>query len=352
MSLFNDFRQRLDARAILLHYGAENCRDQPGPDGTTEILHSCLIDRVEPHHSNGDRNPSACLNIEKKLYVCYTLGWGGDLLRLIQKMENADGLADLELGSMLTGSVKKPDDFKAEILRLMDRRQPDAVELPRYSDAVLTPWMVSHPYMRDERGITQDAHELLRLGYDPALNRIVFPHFFGGRLVGWQTRAIPHRPGWPGSIPQIPKYKNTPGFPKAETLYAYDLADHSQPVVVVESPMSVAKAFSLGVRNVVATFGAKVTDTQIQLLRDFPEVTVWFDDDFAGRAGERNIVTNLHRHTTVTTVAPEPGRDLGDYDDFQAVCLILAGSIPATMILADYARAERYRSSSYGKDPR
>lgn len=339
-----DFRDRLDARAVLEKYGAENCREQPGPDGTTEIVHSCLIDRVEPHHNNGDRNPSACLNVEKKLYVCYTLGWGGDLLRLIQKMENADGLSDLDLGGMLTGSVKKAEDLRDQILKLMDHTRPDSVDLPSYSEAVLTPWMFSHPYMRDNRGISQNAHTLLRLGYDPKINRIVFPHFFGGKLVGWQTRAIPPGPGWPGTANQIPKYKNTPGFPKAETLYAYDLASKRNRVVVVESPMSVAKAYSLGIGNVVATFGAKVTDTQIQLLRDFPEVIVWFDDDPAGRAGERNLVQNLYRHTTVSAVQPEVSRDLGDYTDTTAVRSTLQGSIPATIILADYARAERFRS--------
>jgi DNA primase len=342
-SLLRDFRDRLDARAVLEHYGAENCRDQPGPDGTTEIVHSCLIDRVEPHHNNGDRNPSACLNVEKKLYVCYTLGWGGNLLRLIQKMENADGLADIDLGGMLTGSAKKPDDLRAEILRLMDRSSPDAVELPRYSETILAPWMQSHPYMRD-RGISQEAHQILSLGYDPKINRVVFPHFFDGKLVGWQTRAIPPGHGWPGTTVQTPKYKNTPGFPKAETLYAYDLAHRNRRVVVVESPMSVAKAYSLGVGNIVATFGAKVTDQQIDLLRNFPEVVVWFDDDFAGRAGERNLVTNLYRHTTVSAVIPEKGRDLADNDDATAIRRTLMGGKPATMLMADYARLERFRS--------
>ena len=343
-SVLRDFRDRLDARAVLAHYGAQNCREQAGPDGTTELLHSCLIDRVEPHHNNGDRNPSACLNVEKKLYVCYTLGWGGDLLRLIQKMENADGLADMELGGLLTGSVKKSDDLRAEILKLMDRSHPHPIELPRYADTILAPWMVSHPYMRENRGISQEAHQLLRLGYDPKLNRVVFPHFFDGKLVGWQTRAIPPSNSWPGTTVQIPKYKNTPGFPKAETLYAYDLADRHRRVVVVESPMSVAKALSLGIGNIVATFGAKVTEHQMHLLRDFPEVIVWFDDDPAGRAGERNIVTNLYRHTAVSAVIPDKGRDLADYDDPTAIRRTLLGAKPATILMADYARSERYRS--------
>lgn len=338
-----DVLSRLDPRAVLAHYGAQNCHDQVGPDGTTEIIHSCIIDRVMPHHKNGDRSPSASLNVEKRLYCCYSLGWGGDLVRLLQKMEKADALTDLDFTGLLTGSVRSVEDFRAEIIRLMTPTHSASVDLPRYADSVLSPWMASHPYLREERGISQEAHEALRLGYDPVINRVVFPHIFRGHLVGWQTRAIPGRPGWPGTPSQIPKYKSTPGLPKAETLYAYDLADRSRPVVVVESPMSVAKAVSLGVDNVVATFGAKVADPQVDLLRDFPEVVVWFDDDPAGRGGERSVVRRLYRHTSVSVVFPEPGRDMGDYDDPGAVRRAIAGAVPATMMLAEYARADRYR---------
>lgn len=346
--LWADVRSRIDPRAVLDRYGAQNCHEQTNAsDGTTEIIHSCILDRVMPHHSNGDRNPSAAMNVEKRTYVCYALGWGGDILRLIQKMENADGLLDLDLTPLLAGSVRPAEDFSREILRLMDRRSPEAVELPRYADSILNPWMVSHPYMREERGITQEAHEILRLGYDATINRIVFPHFQGGNLVGWQTRAIPSRPGWPGTHPAIPKYRSTPGMPKSETLYALDLADRHRLVVVVESPMSVAKAVSLGVGNVVATFGAKVTDTQVDLLKDFPEAVVWFDDDPAGRAGERGVVTRLYRHIPVSVVLPEAGRDLGDHTDASTIRRAISGSVPATMAMAEYAVAERHRSGAF-----
>jgi hypothetical protein len=345
--MYQQYRRRLDGRLLLEHYGAQNCSEQAGPDGTTEIIHSCLLDRVEPHHSNGDQNPSACLNVDKKVYVCYSLGWGGDLFRLIQKLEDAPSLADVTpmVGSMLTGSTQDSDAVVAEINSYFTQHAHTDAPLPTYSDRILTPWMVSHPYLREERGISQGAHEMLRLGYDADVNRVVFPHFVHGDLVGWQTRAIPARDGWPGTDPDWPKYKSSSGFPKAETLYAMDLAQRHRPVVVVESPMSVAKAYSLGITNVVATFGAKVTDTQLQLLRDYPGVTVWFDGDPAGRSGERKLVDGLHTHTVVSVVVPEAERDLGDYNDADEVTKAIAGAVPATMMRAEYARAERYGRS-------
>ena len=83
--MYEDYKRRLDARQVLEHYGADNCMEQMGRDGSTEIIHSCLLDRVEPHHRNGDQNPSAACNLDKKLYVCYNY-WGGDLFHFIAKM--------------------------------------------------------------------------------------------------------------------------------------------------------------------------------------------------------------------------------------------------------------------------
>ena len=79
--------------------------------------------------------------------------------------------------------------------------------------------------------------------------------------------------------------------------------------------MSVARAVSLGLPNVVATFGAKVSRRQIALLhRNFDTVYVWFDRDGAGLAGEKKLVEGLHRHTSVFVITPDGGRDLGDAD--------------------------------------
>ena len=339
---YNDYKRRLDGRALLEHYGAQNCTEQPGADGTTEIVHSCLLDRVEPHHTNGDANPSACLNIDKGVYVCYALGWGGDLMHLVAKLEDKDSLSAAlpTISEMLTGATADTETFSDELDRLFSTPVYD-IDLPSYSTRVLDPWLYCHPYMTDERGIPEEIQALLKIGYDMEENRIVFPHFVQGRLVGWQKRVIPERPGWPGTTVQQPKYRNSSGFPKAETLYNYDIASRHRHVIVVESPMSVAKAHSLAIPGVVATFGAKVTDHQAELLRSFERVIVWFDADPAGFAGQHRLVEALHRHTDVLVVDPDE-RDLGDYTDPGELHSTLASARPAALVLAEYDMQRRY----------
>lgn len=337
--VFADYRRRLDARAVLDFYGAENCHEEINKDGiTVEIIHSCLLDRVEPHHANGDQNPSAACNVDKKLYTCYAY-WSGDLFRLIQKMEgqgSLEGIAPV-VRDFLGDSALASADFVAEVEKILASLAEGSysVDLSTYNERILAPWAFVHPYL-NERGIDNETASRLRIGWDERTNRITIPHFWKGKLVGWQARAIPDRPGqWPGTVPDQPKYKSKPGFPKSSTLYGYDLAspDHA---VVVESPFSVIKAVALGVPNVVATFGAKVTIGQVELLRRFRKVTVWMDDDTAGRVAERRLVNNLYRHTLVDIVHPDPQRDLGDCCTREEVERKLASTEPAVLALIRY----------------
>jgi 5S rRNA maturation endonuclease (ribonuclease M5) len=336
LSAYGEYRRRLDAREVLARYGAQNCTEQINrKDGTTEIVHSCLLDRVEPHHKNHDANPSAWCNVDKNLYVCSSY-WSGDLLHLIQKLEGKENLSEVlpTVGEMLRGATQERDQFAAHLQKLFTAHEIYDAEIPTYSPQVLNPWSASHPYMREERGISQEVHQRLRIGYDPAENRIVIPHFWEGQLVGWQKRAIPERPLWPGTMNPFPKYRSSTGFPKSDTLYGFDYASRGHQIVVVESPMSVARAHSLGITNVTATFGAKVSRHQIEMLTDFGEIIVWFDHDPAGYHGARQLVEGLQRHTKVLVVDPDEGSDLADYPSAEAVCAKLETARPAALWLA------------------
>jgi DNA primase len=169
-------------------------------------------------------------------------------------------------------------------------------------------------------------------------NRIVFPHFWNGRLVGWQQRSIPADPRWPASDPAIPKYKNSSGFPKSETFYGAQWLKNSDTVIVVESPMSVAKAHSIGLTNVLATFGAKVSSSQIDLLKGFSHVVLWFDADHAGKLAEKKVTKGLFGFTDVKVVAPEENKDLADYQTLEEVIAMIDSAVPSALVLAQWDR--------------
>lgn len=353
---FDEYTRRIDPRAILDYYDAENAFEQTNTDGTVEVIHSCLLDRVESHHQNGDQHPSAALNIDRKLYVCYSYSdpdpdsryWGKsgmNLFRLIMKLEGKSDVSQVipEISRFLDGTVKEKDDFAAELEALcstVGRDRPAPIRT--YSARILEPWAYVHPYIV-ERGIDIDTASRLHIGFDSVENRITIPHFWRGQLVGWQKRAIPERAGeWPGTANPEPKYRSSPGFPKSTTLYRYDDALQSRRVCVVESPFSVIRSQARrdGIA-VVATFGAKITDQQIQLLRRFDEVVVWMDADGAGAGAERRLVEQLYRTINVSVVKPDYGMDLGDYEDPEEVRVKIDDAIPAWMKLTQIDKEKK-----------
>lgn len=336
---YKAFLHRLDARALLEHYGAQNMTEQVNfKDGSTEIVHSCLLDRVEPHHTNGDANPSASCNIDSKTYVCYAMGFGCDLFHLVMKLEGRESLGDSMgvIGEFLLGATMSTAAFREEIEKAFTATSAYTIDLPSYGPQVLKSFEHPHVYW-NHRGITHDAQRQLQLGYDSREKRIVFPHFVNATLVGWQKRVVPGE-----TCPDYPKYKNSPGFPKSETLYHLDQARKYESVVVVESPMSVAKAVSEGLPNVVATFGAKVSQHQLDLLTEFSSVFVWFDRDAAGIGGEKKLVEGLYRHAKVRVVAPDRGKDMGDCSHDEMVAK-LYDAVPAYTRLGLYDLYKKMR---------
>ncbi len=342
-----DYLRRIDPQRILDHYGARNQSEQRNKKGEIEVIHSCLLDQVEPHHANQDENPSAAMNVDAALYACYGY-WMGGIFDFVLKMEQKEDLHDIVdvLGTFLSDSVSahSADEFRAELAALFraGEARPPTLSTPAYAESAIRRWTgVRHPYLTQERGITDAAYDQLRLGYGDQSRRVVFPHYVGGKLLGWQQRAVPSRDGqWPGSVDALPKYKNNPSFPKSTTVYNIDaVRPGGAPTVVVESPMSVARAISLGYPDpIVATFGATIPRGQLDVLRGLGPVVLWFDADPAGWKAEIKVCDGLHRHQQVSVVVPEQGKDLGDYDSLDEIRDKIAAATPAVLRMIEHRR--------------
>lgn len=354
-SRYQEYLRRINPQKVLDYYDAKNAYEVHMDNGDTEIQHSCLIDKVDTHHTHGDQNPSARLNVDKKLYICYSYG-GGDILWLIKTMEQTDDLMSIAhiIEQFLDDSVSDVADFLKELDGIFTDDTPTAVPIPKYSDRVLRNWGFIHPYMVKQRGCSEESLSRLQIGYDENDVRITFPHFFNGSLVGWQKRSVPDGLGYPATpLDQhglCPKYKNTVGFPKSDTVYNWDLIHKRKrdTIVVVESPMSVAKAETLTdgddlLSGCLATFGAKIGSAQMDLLKSFKRVFVYMDSDSPGFIASQKLVRKLHKYTDVMVVNPEPNKDLGDYNDVDDVFRVIDRAEPAFLTLAKW---DRWRDGS------
>jgi hypothetical protein len=309
--MYRNILRTVSAADVLDHYQAENIT----PQGD-ELIHSCLIDRVHPHHSNGDASPSASLNVEKLVYNCWSYG-GGDLLWLIQELENCDETRAIDKLARFADSGDS-ENVKSMVQRVKDILKADDVEadMPTYSKVILRPWQAIHPYLTS-RGISEDVLMAHDIGFDPEDNRIVIPHFWHGKLVGYQKRRQDDD-RWPttpftddGKYPV--KYQNSKSFPRKSTMYNVDNVTGSS-VVIVESVMSVLKAETLGFDNFVATFGGRVTETQVKNLDQYDEFTIIMDNDESGWHGAQSLYRYLKKlgKTRIRIFLPPDGMDAAD----------------------------------------
>ena len=305
-------KERL-CRMLLEEFGATHIR--PGGDG--ELVHGCLL--PFGNHKDQDRNPTASLNWKKLVYSCLGCGAGGGLIWFIGLCRDESGEQARQWLEEQTGTGADEQSL-ASLLAFFDAvydksRRDTSTPIPRMNDRVLEPWLCIHPYLTEDRGVPEDNVIEAKVGYGVLRirvgedrfvdsHRIVIPHFWKGDLVGWQSRRLIKADG-------TAKYLSTPDFPKDQTVYRYD--EKADVAIVVESPMSVLAKLHLG--HIEATFGASVTDRQVQLLSMHRKVVLFMDNDEAGWNATRRLGEALEAYSAVWVVENPFAADPADMDD-------------------------------------
>lgn len=274
-------------------------------------------------HKNGDTTGKFSINREKRCYNCFVCG-GGNLLSLVMATEDLDP----EAATKFLYGLTKAEDAGSEALDEIDRRyggRSNRREVPYFNQRVLDKWDQPHRWY-DERGIHNNIRNFFGCGYDPEALRhkngesysgpaVVLPHFYEGKLVGWQNRWLdPDRPKW------VPKYTNTPDFPREWTLWGYDACIEGvedQKPIIVESVPTALRLWSLG-HPAIATFGSNMSENQMVLLRGFLQgVVLAPDNDAPGTKWLAQLTDYLGDYIPLSVVGPvgEKGDDLGDIDE-------------------------------------
>lgn len=316
---------------LLTEFGVDRISANPR---TGELVHGCL---VSGYHQDQARNPTASLNYRKLTYNCLGCQAHGGLLWFIatmRKCSTSDAYKWMEDTSGIAPTSVDLDMLLAIISESYNPTRMTTDIIPTYSERTLDPWLVHrHPMLLDgdaEFGIPgwhirEENLNLMKVGWDPEEDRIVIPHFWKDKLVGWQGRRI-----WKF---QGPKYKSTPDFPKDQTLYNFDPRKRYDHVVVMESPRSVLSKVHLQVEMskptvFAGTFGAEITKQQIQLLARAERVIWFLDPDEAGwkamvgTEDNPGVVTRLMPYTQNFTVKNPWDADPADLSDDDFLSLV------------------------------
>lgn len=165
---------------------------------------------------------------------------------------------------------------------------PRCFELPCYSSIPVDQLPLDHPavqflhkdHLFDLKRYAEEHHivycpldggkSIQSAPFITSSERLIFPVYFQGSMVGWQLRTVPGT--FYGDREGAIKYYHL--FNKGSYLYNYDNAKAANPelVIVVEG---VKKALKFP--NAVATFGTGITPKQHQLIREWKNIIVMMD---------------------------------------------------------------------------
>lgn len=285
-------------------------------------------------HKHGDSTGKFAIHREKKVFNCWVCG-GGTLLSLAMACQDLAEEDAIEWIKQFAGE-QTDERFEDEIDDLLrDEIERDPVT-PWFNTRVLDNFecLTQEAFdWIDERGIDQQLAAEHRIGYNSHEVKIskkgryegpgmILPHFWGGQLVGWQTRWLEpdsERPPW------VQKYNNTRDMPKRWTIWDYErwyLSEEA--IVVVESVPTALRLQSLGFPS-MATFGGTVTPEQFKLLRACQQGLILApDNDDPGMKFIRKAIDyELDKFVPVYVCEPVgeegSGDDLADLEDDEEI---------------------------------
>jgi DNA primase len=296
-----------------------------------------------PSHQHGPSPNAEQFKINRKdgLWLWHCFGdcqKGGDVIELVKQMTGYDDshvrfwFAE-KFGDRLTLSkpkgerkTEKPADPSAEKAATAqpatENGSADQTSTPSQSTSMKPlrfhlNLKTDVPYLR-QRGLTEETITRYGLGL---CNRGVLKGYIAIPVYGHpheeDANPLAYLGRWPGDdydeAAGRPRYKWPDGFLKSQVVYGLTEAlegTDGKPLIVVEGPFKVYHLVQAGFPNVVAIFGASLSDEQAAILvATGRPVVLMFDGNEAGRVGMRTAAGKLIVKTFVHAVKLPDGTE-------------------------------------------
>ena len=282
---------------------------------------------VCPFHD--DHSPSMSVSKEKQIYTCFSCGATGNVFKFVGDYENISFMeavkkcAEMASINIDIGQAKKVNkhqdlydiyelsqkfyqnnintEYGKKAKEYLRNRNLDdniikefGIGLSLNEKDMLTKLLKSKKYedkLLLRSGLVNENNYLLN---DVYRNRIMFPLYdLNGKVIGYNGRV------YNGETEN--KYvnsKETDIFKKRELLYNYhrakDESRRKKSVIIMEGPMDVIRAYTVGVKNCVASLGTAFGKEQAMLIRKLASnVILCFDGDDAGLKATKGAIEEL-----------------------------------------------------------
>lgn len=254
-----------------------------------------------PFHNNS-RTPAGEVHKENGLFFCFSCQKTAPLIEVVMHssgrsyFEAARFIKSKEGETNLEAEVQKQLYAKPEFIPF------DEVVLKRLYNGLLVSDRAKNYFKY--RKINTDSWSKFSLGYSIKQDMVTVPvHSPEGIPIGFVGRSVEGK-----------EFKNTPGLPKAKTLFNLHRVKTSDNVYIVESSFDAIRLDQVGIPS-VATLGANVSKAQVELLQKyFNNIVVVADNDEAGGNMKDRIIEKLGSRVSVIKLDKQY-KDIGDMDD-------------------------------------
>lgn len=285
---------------------------------------------VCPFHD--DNHPSMSVSKEKQIYTCFSCGATGNVFNFLMDYKSVSFKEALKIVADRAGISVNIGEVKEAISPNTKLYEAYELAYKFYQNNINTKeGEIAKEYLNKRKinndvikefgiGLSLSKRDLLfkllekkgfdkktindsgliasnKEGYfDMYYKRIMFPLWDTfGKVVGFSGRIY--------NSDDISKYINTKEteiFKKGELLYnfhrAKDEARKEKTIIIMEGFMDVIRAYTVGIKNVVASMGTAITKNQAILLKRLaPNIILCFDGDVAGAKATASCINELQR---------------------------------------------------------
>jgi DNA primase len=254
-----------------------------------------------PFHNN-NRTPAGEIDKNNGTFFCFSCHHIADLVEFVM---HASGRTYFESVRFIKSKETEQDlerDINQKLVVKPEFTPFDELILKRLNNNLLSSDRAKDYFKY--RKIELTSWSKFALGYSEKQDMVTVPvHSPDGMPVGFVGRSIEGK-----------EFKNTPGLPKAKTLFNLNRVKTADKVYVVESSFDAIRLDQVGF-PAVATLGSNVSNLQIELLQKyFNNIIVIADNDEAGGNMKDKIIEKLGSRVSVIQLNKQY-KDIGDMSD-------------------------------------
>ena len=254
-----------------------------------------------PFHNN-NRTPAGEIDKNNGTFFCFSCHHVADLVEFVMHISSRTYFESVRFIKSKETEQDLERDINQKLVIKPDFIPFDELILKRLNNTLLSSDRAKDYFKY--RKIETLSWSKFSLGYSEKQDMVTVPvHSPDGMPVGFVGRSIEGK-----------EFKNTPGLPKAKTLFNLNRVKTADRVYVVESSFDAIRLDQVGL-PAVATLGSNVSNLQIELLQKyFNNIIVIGDNDEAGGNMKDKIIEKLGSRVSVIQLNKQY-KDIGDMSD-------------------------------------